>query len=548
MPGLAMRVGVVTGEVAVTLGATAEGMVAGDAVNTAVAGAVGREPGIGAGSTTRPARLARPPSPTPTPASTGSRASPSRPGSGRRRAVVAAVGGGQRVDGLEAPLTGRDRELRLIKELFHATVEPSDPRLVVLDGAAGVGKSRLGWEFEKYVDGLTAITRWHRGRCLSYGDGVAFWALAEALRPRLGLTESDAGDAVVAGLEASLTEFVPRLEERDWLRPRLAALVSGGQAGGFAREDLFAAWTAFLERISQDGDTVVLVIEDAHYADDGLLAFLESMLANANAPIFVLALARPELLTRRPDLGGRRTSVVRLDPLDDPTMATLIDGLVDGLPGGARSALVERAEGIPLFAIETVRALIDQDAVVPRDGRYVPADGITIDLASIGAPASLQALVAARLDALSPIERAVVADASVLGTSFTRAGLVALGSDDAGLDDALATLQRKEIVAIQQDRFSADRGQYRFVQSVVRQVAYGTLSRRDRKARHLAAADFLSVLLDANDDLAVVVAQHLLDAVDAGGAADDDTAELLPRACALLERAGARATSVGLAG
>ncbi len=98
---------------------------------------------------------------------------------------------------------------------------------------------------------------------------------------------------------------------------------------------------------------------------------------------------------------------------------------------------------------------------------------------------------------------------------------------------------------MQQDRFSADRGQYRFVQSVVRQVAYGTLSRRDRKARHLAAADFLSVLLDANDDLAVVVAQHLLDAVDAGGAADDDAAELLPRACALLERAGARARALG---
>ncbi|HEY5457307.1 MAG TPA: adenylate/guanylate cyclase domain-containing protein, partial [Acidothermaceae bacterium] len=263
VPGLAMRVGVVTGEVAVTVGATSEGMVAGDAVNTASRVQSVAEPGsVWVDDTTRAL----------TAASVSymdvgehwlkGKAEPAR--LWQARAVVADLGGGQRVDGLEAPLVGREREVRLIKELFHATHESQRPRLVVLDGEPGVGKSRLAWEFEKYVDGLKAITRWHRGRCLSYGDGVAFWALAEALRPRLGLTESDAGDAVAAGLEASLAEFVPRLEERDWLRPRLAALISGGQAGGFAREDLFAAWTAFLERISQDGDTVVLVIEDAH--------------------------------------------------------------------------------------------------------------------------------------------------------------------------------------------------------------------------------------------------------------------------------------------
>ena len=331
VPGLAMRVGVVTGEVAVTVGATAEGMVAGDAVNTASRVQSVAEPGtVWVDDTTRALTAASVSYVDVGEHRLKGKAEPVR--LWQARAVVAELGGGQRVDGLEAPLVGRERELRLIKELFHATHESQRPRLVVLDGEPGVGKSRLAWEFEKYVDGLKAITRWHRGRCLSYGDGVAFWALAEALRPRLGLTESDAGDAVAVGLEASLAEFVPRLEERDWLRPRLAALVSGGQAGGFTREDLFTAWTAFLERISQDGDTVVLVIDDAQYADDGLLDFLESMLANANAPIFVLAMARPELLTRRPDLGGRRTSVVRLDPLDDPTMATLIDGLVDGLP------------------------------------------------------------------------------------------------------------------------------------------------------------------------------------------------------------------------
>ena len=536
-----------TGEVAVTVGATAEGMVAGDAVNTAARVQSTAEPGtVWVDEPTRSLSAAAI-----SYSDTGEHALKGKAEPVRlwqARAVVAEVGGGQRVDGLEAPLTGRDRDLRLLKELFHATQESLRPRLVVVDGEPGVGKSRLVWEFEKYADGLKATIRWHRGRCLSYGDGVAFWALAEALRTRLGLTEADTGDLVAARLEESLAEFVPATDERDWLRPRLAALVGASTAGAFAREDLFAAWTTFLERLSEDGNAVVLVIDDAQYADDGLLDFLDHLLGTARAPIFVVALARPELLSRRPSLGGRRATVVRLDPLEDVAMAALVDGLVVGLPADARTALVARAEGIPLFAVETVRALIDRDAVVPRGGEYVPAEGADLDLAGIGAPASLQALVAARLDALTPVERRVVADASVLGASFTREGLVAVGSDVSDLDTALDTLQRKEIIAVQQDRFSAERGQFRFVQSVVRQVAYGTLSRRDRRTRHVAAADFLSIQPDPADDLAVVIAQHLLDAVDASGSDTDDVPALLARACALLDRAGARAKSLGSPG
>ena len=543
-PGLAMRVGVVTGEVAVTVGATAEGMVAGDAVNTAARVQSTAEPGqVWVDDATRSLTAAAIAF-----ADAGEHALKGKIEPARlwqARAVVAEVGGGQRVDGLEAPLAGRARELRLLKELFHATQESSRPRLVVVDGEPGVGKSRLVWEFEKYCDGLAATIRWHRGRCLSYGDGVAFWALAEAVRTRLGLTETDSGDVVTVRLTEALDEFVNDVNERDWLRPRLAALVGAGTTGAFTREDLFAAWTAFLERVSQDGDAVVLVIDDAQYADDGLLDFLDHLLGTARAPIFVVAMARPELLARRPQLGGRRTTVLRLDPLDDVAMAALVDGLVVGLPDTARTQLVERAEGVPLFAVETVRALIDKDAVIPRDGQYVLADGVGLDLAAIGAPASLQALVAARLDGLTPAERRVVADASVLGAAFTREGLVALSADVDDLDGALTTLQRKEIIAVQQDRFAADRGQFRFVQAVVRQVAHGMLSRRDRKARHLAAADYLATQPDPGDDLAVVTAQHLLDAVDASSAGDPDVDDLTRRACALLERAGARAAALG---
>jgi hypothetical protein len=225
-------------------------------------------------------------------------------------------------------------------------------------------------------------------------------------------------------------------------------------------------------------------------------------------------------------------------------MATLVDGLVIGLPRAARDSLVRRAEGVPLFAVETVRARIDRDMVIPREGQYVPAPGVALDVQTMGAPASLQALVAARLDALSPDERRVVADACVLGASFTRAGLVAL-SRGADLDPILTSLQHKDILGVQTDRFSGERGQFRFLQTVVRQVAYSTLSRRDRRARHLAAAAFLAGQIEDKEELAVVVAQHLLDAVDASSPDDTDLPTVTRRAVILLERAAARAAALG---
>ena len=542
-PGLQMRVGVVTGEVAVTVGATAEGMVAGDAVNTASRVQSTARPGeVWVDDTTRSLTIA-----TITYTDEGDHELKGKAGAVRlfsAGAVVAGIGGGQRVDGLEAPHTGRERELRLLKELYHTTAETLRPRLVIVDGEAGVGKSRLVWEFEKYVDGLTATTLWQRGRCLSYGDGVAFWALSEAVRVRLGLTEADTGDVVGAQLEAALDQYVPDAVDRDWLRPRLASLVGAESGGSFVRDDLFAAWTTFFERVGEGQHPVVLVIDDAQHADDGLLDFVDHLLATARAGILVVALARPELLARRHDLGGRRAAAIRLERLEDDDMRVLVDGLVSGLSPSSRDALVDRAEGIPLFAVETVRALIDRDLVVPRSGRYVPAEGVDLDLEAVGAPASLQALVAARLDSLSPDERSVVADASVLGATFARDGLEALrrGAD---LDAVLISLQRKEVFTIQSDRLSAERGQYKFLQAVVRQVAYATQSRRDRKQRHLAAAAYLESRGDETGDLAVVVAQHLLDAIESSAHDDTDVDELSARAVALLDQAAARAETLG---
>ncbi|MGH3152277.1 MAG: adenylate/guanylate cyclase domain-containing protein, partial [Streptosporangiaceae bacterium] len=193
VPDLAARAGVVTGEVAVTLGATGQGMVAGDAVNTAARVQSVAEPGqVLVDAATQ--RLAAD--------GVGFAAAGEHTLKGKSEPVplwqatrvLSGVGGLKRLDGLEAPLIGRDAELRTVKDLFHAAAERQVPRLVLVSGPAGVGKSRVGWEFDKYADGLADVVWWHRGRCLRYGEGVAFWALAEIVRQRLGIAEEDSAD------------------------------------------------------------------------------------------------------------------------------------------------------------------------------------------------------------------------------------------------------------------------------------------------------------------------------------------------------------------
>jgi class 3 adenylate cyclase len=558
MPGLAMRVGITTAEVAVSIGATGQGMVAGDAVNTAARIQSTAPPGeVWVDETTRVFTTSA--------IAFEDAGSHSMKGKAEPvplwavRAVVAGAGGERRDDGLEAPLIGRDRELRLVKEVFHRVQETLRPGLLVVDGEPGVGKSRLGWEFEKYVDGLDAQVLWHNGRCLSYGEGVAYYALAEAVRGRIAvLADADAEELDSRQLlQRALVACVPEQTERDWLEPRLAALLGAESGGSFPREDLFVAWSAFFKYVGlKDADAsapeaTVLVIDDAQYADDGLMAFLEHLLAAADYPVFVLVLSRPELLADHPALASnRRVTVVHLEPLAAPEMTRLLDGLVAGVPDSLRAALVERAEGIPLYAIETVRSLVDQELVVASNGRYLLSDPDAVDLAALSAPTTLQALIAARLDTLPADERTVVDRASVLGLVFTDLGIKALCADVADLDSAIAGLFRREVLRHETDRLSADFGSYRFVQGAVRQVAYGMLSRRERKSTHLTVAGALEAELEARSDayeLAPIIAQHYLDAIDAVPA-DADVPELTRAVSDHLERAADRAAALGAPG
>jgi len=326
--GLAARAGVVTGEVAVTLGAVGEGMVAGDAVNTAARVQSAAEPGsvLADEATVRLAGAAV----GFTSAGEHTLKGKAEPQSlWRATRVLAAVGGVQRIDGLEAPLTGRDAELRTIKELFHAAAERKAPRMVLISGPAGVGKSRLGWEFEKYADGLAGEVWWHRGRCLSYGEGVAFWALAEIVRQRLSIAEEDPADLAAARLAEGLERFVADPDERAYLSVRLGRLLGVApeqdEGASLAREELFAGWRLFFERLAQS-QPVVLLVEDAHHADAGLLDFLDYLIDwTRDLPVFVLVFARPELGQARARFGtGRNRTTLTLDLLDPASMRALM--------------------------------------------------------------------------------------------------------------------------------------------------------------------------------------------------------------------------------
>ncbi|MGH3470969.1 MAG: ATP-binding protein, partial [Nocardioidaceae bacterium] len=388
---------------------------------------------------------------------------------------------------------------------------------------------------------------WHRGRCLSYGEGVVFWALAEIVRQRLGIAEEDPLTLASSKLANSLEQFLPVVSERAYVGVRLGRLlgvpVADDNGATLPREELFAGWRLFFERLAEV-QPVALLIEDAHYADSELLAFLSHLVDWAReSPIYVLAFARPELEEIHPGVGvGRNRSTLTLDPLDTPSMETLVDALVPSMPPAARAAITAQAQGIPLFAVETVRSLVDRDIVVPQDGVY----RLVGNVGELTVPDSLHSLLAARLDGLDPDLRELVSDAAVLGTSFPASALVAISSQTAQqVQVGLTELLRREVLSVSADKLSPQQGDYRFSQELLRQVAYETLSRRDRKARHLAVArHLLSAFPGDGDEMSDVIARHYVDALAAVPDAND-APELRQQAIAALIRAAERSTRSG---
>jgi len=544
--GLRARAGVLTGEAAVTIGAEGQGMVAGDLVNTASRIQAAAEPGsVLVGESTR-----RTTEQTIVYEEAGSFELKGKEGPvplWKASRVVSGLRGSLKSEGLEAPFVGRDRELQQIKDLFHSCAAESRAHLVSVTGIAGIGKSRLAWEFYKYFDGIAETVNWHRGRCLPYGEGVTYWALADMVRMRCRITEDEDPASAAGKLRSALEEHIPDPEERAFVEPRLGQLLGLAEHEGRDRQELFGAWRLFFERLSDTYPTV-LAFEDMQWADASLLDFVEYLLDwSRNHPLFVATLARPELLERRPTWGAGQRSFTSmyLEPLPEEAMRALLTGLVPGLPETLGSQILERAEGVPLYAVETVRMLLDRGLLVQKGSAYELAGPVE----SLEVPETLHALIAARLDGLDPDERRVLEDGAVLGKTFTREAVAALsGIDGERLGPLLEALVRKEVLGVQADPRSPEHGQYGFLQDLVRHVAYGTLSKRDRRERHLAAAAYLvSGFAGEEDEVIEVIASHYLDAYEALPDADD-AAEIKQKAAEVLARAGERAASLAASG
>jgi class 3 adenylate cyclase/tetratricopeptide (TPR) repeat protein len=537
MPELRVRAGVLTGNAAVDVGAEGEGMVLGDTVNTASRLQSLAAPGaVLVDDVTRRASEAAIEYEDAGTHQVKGREQPVHAWTALR--VVAGVGGARRSVGLEAPFVGRERELQTIVEVAEDTVVNRTARLVTVTGEAGTGKSRLLWEFFKYIDGIEERRWWHQGRCLAYGEGVAYWALAEMVRARAGITEDDDPGTQLEKLRAAINRFVSDQRERRLIEPRLVQLLGLEQRSATEAADLFSGWRLFLERMAT-ASPVILVFEDLQWADSGLLDFVDYLLEwSAEHPIFILALGRPELEPRRPGWG----TAIRLDVLPQSAMQALLEGLAPGLGTDVNARILERAEGVPLYAVETVRMLLDRGVLAQQGNRYV----VTSPISDLDVPETLQALAAARLDNLDAGERKLLQDAAVLGMSFFPAAVAGVSErPDAEVRRMLDALVSKQVLGREDDQRSGEQGQYHFLQALLRTIALGTLSRRDRKARHLAAAAHLSTMYGDATEIAEVLASHYLDAVDAEPDAPDAD-QIRGRARRTLASAGRRAVSVAL--
>ncbi|MGZ4332913.1 MAG: AAA family ATPase [Gaiellaceae bacterium] len=427
---------------------------------------------------------------------------------------------------LRTPLVGRERERNLLADaLAHARTEQA-AQLVTLVGVPGIGKSRLVAELFQITDADEEIISWRQGRSLPYGERVSFWALGEIVKAHAGILESDdtaTAEEKLGGMVAALAEDE---RERDWLTRHTRPLVGlEGGAERTEREEAFAAWRRLLEAAAEQRP-LVLVFEDLHWADDGLLDFVDHLADWATTvPLLIVGTARPELLDRRPGWGGGKRNALTLSigALSDDETAQLLQRLLDRavLDASAQQAVLQRAEGNPLYAEEYARMLAE------HEGGDLPL------------PETVQGLIAARIDGLGQGEKAVLQDASVVGKVFWPGALP--GADE----QILHALERKEFV--RRDRRSSIAGetQYAFLHALVRDVAYGQIPRGERAEKHRRAAEWIASLAgDRSEDHAEMLAHHYREAVSLSEAAGLDTTALREPARQAFADAAQRAYSL----
>ena len=536
---LRVRIGITTGEALVTLDARlgeGEGMASGDVVNTAARlQAAAPEDGILVDEPTQRATAAAIEYRTAEPVTAKGKAEPIPVW----EAVAARSSFG--VDVLQdAPtqLVGRRQELDALAQALARARSEQTTQLVTLVGVPGIGKSRLVWELFKLVDADPELITWRQGRCLPYGEGIAYWALAEMVKAQAGLLETDSADAAAAKLDAAVAVVVPE-DEQEWVTANLGPLVGLPGEERSSTTEAFAAWRRFLEGLAEQGP-LVLIFEDLHWADDGLLDFVDHLVDWASGvPLLVVCSARPELLERRPAWGGGKLNAVTLGvtALSGEDSARLVAALLDQplLPAELQQVLLDRAEGNPLYAEQYIQMLTDRGLLVRRDGSWELAGDDELPL-----PETLQGIISARVDGLPAEEKRLLQDAAVVGKVFW------LGSLEDTSPERLHLLERKGFVRRERRSSVAGEVEYAFGHALVRDVAYGQIPRLERAQKHRRVAEWIEQLTaERAEDHAQLAAHHWLAALELSRAARRDDPDLAGHASAALVEAGARAYRLG---
>jgi class 3 adenylate cyclase/tetratricopeptide (TPR) repeat protein len=432
-----------------------------------------------------------------------------------------------------AVLVGRGREVGLLRDMLARVRHESSPQLVTIVGVPGIGKSRLVYELFHAIEEDGVLTYWRQGRSLPYGDGVTYWALAEMVKAQAGILETDGDDEVKAKLASCVADLDVEIVEREWLETHLRPLAGlGGEAepGGESRTEAFAAWRRFFEAMA-DKRPLVLVFEDLHWADDGLLDFVDHLVEwGASVPMLVVCTARPELLERRPGWGGGKLNATTLSisALSDTDTSRLLGSLLDRrlLEAEQQQTLLARAGGNPLYAEQFAHMLLERGSV-----------------ADLPLPESVQGIIAARLDRLPADEKALLQDAAVHGKVFW-AGALTDGHTPEDAARSLHGLERKGFVQRARRSSVGNESEFAFLHLLVRDVAYGQIPRADRAAKHLHAAGWIESL-GRREDHAEMLAHHYrsaLDLMETGRA--EIPSKVISDARAAIADAGERALSL----
>ncbi len=426
-----------------------------------------------------------------------------------------------------AELVGRERELSVLRDAFDRARHERIPQLVTLVAVPGMGKSRLVYELRQIVDADPQLVTWRQGRCLAYGDGVAFWALAEVVKAQAGILERDSEAEAAEKLRAAVADAIDDASDARWVESHLAPLVgleSETVLGGDRRGEAFAAWRRYLEALAEQRP-LILVFEDLHWADEGLLDFVDELVDwLSGVALLVICSARPELLERRQDWGGGtlNASTLGLSPLSQQQTAVLISQVLERalLPAEIQQALLERAEGNPLYAEQFAQLYVERGS----------ADDLPL-------PETLQGIVAARLDGLAADAKALLQDAAVIGKVFWTG---ALRRDERQAAELLHGLERKGFLTRQRRSSVETEGEWAFAHMLLRDVAYGQIPRGERAEKHRLVAEWIESL-GRPEDHGEMLAHHWRAALELARAAGRDAGDLAERTRLALRDAGDRA-------